>query len=76
MATKLDGTKITGQWYNDHLRGIASIKYRSGLTYTGEIQLGANNMLVLEGSGQEVTPEGTKYEGEYKDNKKNGFCKI
>lgn len=52
IATKLDGTKITGQWYNDHLRGIASIKYRSGLTYTGEVKLAAQNLLVLEGNGQ------------------------
>lgn len=63
VATKGNGTKITGQWYNDNLRGIASIKYRTGLTFTGEVRLEGKNSLVLSGHGQEVSVEGTTYEG-------------
>jgi hypothetical protein len=52
VATKYDGTKITGQWYNDQIRGVACIKYRSGTSYTGEIKLGNKNNLILDGKGQ------------------------
>lgn len=34
-VTKFDNTKISGQWYNDKVRGVASIKFRTGASYTG-----------------------------------------
>lgn len=73
MYLKANGDIIQGEWLNGKAHGIATytqkgrVEGKPGNEYTGQWIEGKKH-----GKGVETWPDGAKFEGYYKDDKKHG----
>ncbi len=70
-AVTLSGTKFEGVWKNGFPSDYGTFFYKNGGKYVGEF-ITTKETFIYHGRGTETSPEGDKYIGEFKDNKKNG----
>jgi len=71
-----DGTRINGRWLKNRLQQGVEITFVNGHSYKGEVKDPNSNVLKFHGRGTFKLNNGDTYEGDFKDDVREGFGKY